>query len=95
MRRKGACAECVFWERVAERDYWQDEGVCRRRAPTAVPSSAIADDGEAKDGHYGLLAAWPRTFAETDWCGEFVCRDDVAGRDKTVPLDKPQAEAPK
>jgi hypothetical protein len=27
-----------------------------------------------------MLAAWPRTFAETDWCGDYSTNSDFHGR---------------
>ena len=32
-----------------------------------------------------MLAAWPRTFAESDWCGEYYDKNDVAGREQPKP----------
>lgn len=88
MRRSqhfGACGQCVFWEarddsaRLAGEGY-QAEGLCRRHPPVAIPSSKVQADGSDADGDVGCLARWPRTFAESDWCGEFSALAEVAGR---------------
>ncbi len=67
------CGECAYWERTRSRDAEQmeDEGLCRRRAPVAIGSADILPDGQGAEGIAGLLAAWPRTFQDADWCGDF------------------------
>jgi hypothetical protein len=65
----------------------QDEGLCRRHAPTAIPSTEISYDGDPLSGEPGLLAAWPRTCEETDWCGDFVVRADLDMGRENLPKD--------
>ena len=84
IRGRSACEHCVYWERLElERPFIeaQDEGLCRRQAPIAIPSRSISDAGEDDGGVQGLIAAWPRTFQE-DWCGEYRCVSDLRGRGK-------------
>ena len=89
IERKAVCGTCVFWQLATSRsdDGYQDEGLCRRRAPSAIPSTSICSDGQDMGGEQGLLTAWPRTFSESDWCGEWKVRGEYAGR------NRPQAEA--
>lgn len=84
IRNKAACGTCAYWQIVTERsrDGYQDEGLCRRRAPVAMPSSDVAYDGTDGGGQQGLAAAWPRTFAESDWCGDWRVLSDLGGRDR-------------
>lgn len=79
--RRGSCYTCMFWQLVIERDFmeFQDEGICRRQAPVAIPSRSVSDAGEDEEGLQGLVTAWPRTFQE-DWCGEYRAAADVRGR---------------
>jgi hypothetical protein len=82
--RRGSCWTCVFWQNVPiDRPFtdFQEEGLCRRRAPTGIPSRSVSDAGEDETGIQGLVTAWPRTFQE-DWCGEYRAACDVRGRDK-------------
>jgi hypothetical protein len=86
IRNKAACGTCAYWQIVAERsrDGYQDEGICRRRAPSAVPSADVCDQGEDAGGGRGLSAAWPRTFAEDDWCGEYRVFTVLGGRERVA-----------
>lgn len=81
---RGNCGGCCFWSVQDVDDHdddYQVEGICRRRAPVAIPSPEVSDDGEDVRGRYGLTAAWPRTFGETDWCGDYQIKDPgIAGR---------------
>jgi hypothetical protein len=77
--RRGNCGSCVYWEKVHQEDEMQAEGICRRRAPIGVPSEYIQDNGKDPSGKYGLTTAWPRTFEEEDWCGEFVLKAFLGG----------------
>ena len=85
IERKATCGTCVFWQLVSNRsdDGYQDEGLCRRRAPSAIPSTGICSDGQDMGGEQGLLTAWPRTFCESDWCGEWKVRGEYAGRNRS------------
>ena len=89
--RKAACGTCVYWQLVTSRsaDGYQDEGLCRRRAPSAIPSTGVCGDGQGVGGEQGLLTAWPRTFSEGDWCGEWKVRGEYAGRSR--PKDEASA----
>lgn len=90
-RPYGACGECAFWDKALslvqrrDEDRMQHEGLCRRGPPMAMPSPLVADDGMlAANGEEGMLVLWPRTFAESDWCGEWRSRDTF-GREKPDP----------
>jgi hypothetical protein len=67
------CFACRYWQQTGkENPDYQNEGICRRNAPIAIGSTAIDGDGdEPTSDKRGLLAAWPRTFGESDWCGEW------------------------
>ena len=82
--RGGACGCCAYWDRVAVRgdEGFQDEGLCRRHPPVAIPSLEVGDNGNDPTGVRGLIAAWPRTFGESDWCGEYHGTFDLAGREQ-------------
>jgi hypothetical protein len=82
--QKASCGCCCYWVKVRDRstEGYQSEGVCRRRAPIAIPSPHVLDDGTDAAGETGLLTAWPRTFDESDWCGEYVCTADLRGIDR-------------
>ena len=70
----GLCETCEFWFFDAKKDEgFQREGVCRRRAPVAIPSELVDGAGDGIEGKQGLTAAWPRTFEE-DFCGDHVLR---------------------
>lgn len=83
----GSCVTCRYWQHVVERsaEGYQDEGLCRRRAPSPVPSRDVDYGATApidKGGDSpGIVVAWPRTFEE-DWCGEWVRSDRIAGQVK-------------
>ena len=48
------CSDCIYWDdRLAPT---QEFGLCRRRAPTVIGSTAYS-------------TVWPTTLAN-DWCGE-------------------------
>lgn len=81
MEDRASCGSCAYWvlEHDKSDDGYQNEGICRRRAPVALPSVDVTSDGTSPGGVYGLLAAWPRTFAE-DWCGDHGTRADYGGR---------------
>ena len=89
-RRHGTCETCAFWERIVDREQegCQSEGLCRRRAPSATPRPDIIYDGRDADGAHGMFAAWPRTFAESDWCGEWTVFSEYGGRPRLK--DEPQ-----
>jgi hypothetical protein len=92
-RRVGSCGTCFYWEPLEEiQPDYQVEGLCRRRAPLATPSSTVQANGESPDGRVGCLARWPRTFAESDWCGEFVVSPDLTGRFRERDADTPTRE---
>ena len=55
MRAIVFCHQCRYWEQLGEM------GLCRRRAPRAVPTFG-GDDDE-------MRARWPETD-HNDWCGE-------------------------
>lgn len=80
--RKAACGTCSYWEKIADRsaDECEDEGLCRRHAPVAIASVSMLYDGTDASGEKGHLVAWPRTFADSDWCGDFALRADLLGR---------------
>lgn len=80
----GTCCDCVFWQIVLNRSIegFQDEGLCRRRAPAAIPCSRLSTDGQDATGEQGMLAAWPRTFGESDWCGDYKVRGEFGGRER-------------
>lgn len=82
--RYGACGTCGYWQLVKSRNEegYEDEGVCRRRSPIGVPSPDLMQDGRDESGVYGMTVAWPRTFAESDWCGEFKIAEDIRGKEK-------------
>ena len=90
-RRHGTCETCAFWEMVVDRreEGYQSEGLCRRSAPTATPRPDIIHDGRDAAGAHGMFAAWPRTFAESDWCGEWTVVTEFGGRRR--PEDDPQS----
>lgn len=82
---KGCCAVCRFWETTANREAegYQNEGICRRRAPIGIPTLLVDESGMARnDTTYGATVGWPKTFEE-DWCGEWECRSDLRGKYKT------------
>ncbi len=78
----GTCFTCVWWQLVVDRspEGYQDEGLCRRHPPVAVASPRISDAGTDAMGAPGFVAAWPRTFSESDWCGDYKTTADIAGR---------------
>ena len=80
----GNCCHCVYWQMVLDRsgEGYQDEGLCRRRAPSAIPCGRLNTDGQDATGEQGMLAAWPRTFGESDWCGDFKVRGEFGGRER-------------
>lgn len=81
--KTGSCLTCCYFELTRERTKWegyQDEGICRRNAPIAIPSTFVTDNGTDPSGEYGILAAWPRVFAEADWCGQYQAEKDFRGR---------------
>lgn len=86
--KKESCCACRFWELVRDRteEGYQDEGLCRRQAPVAIGSPHVRYDGKegGADGgaDVGLLTAWPRTFGDSDWCGEWQVATDLGGRSK-------------
>lgn len=84
IRRRGSCYTCIFWQKLLDRDDWdfQSEGICRRNAPVPIPSRSVSDAGEDEEGFQGLITAWPRTFADSDWCGQYRTASDVRGREK-------------
>lgn len=86
IERRARCAHCVYWDMVADRsiEEYQNEGLCRRRAPVAVASGEVNDVGADESGRAGAIAAWPRTFSESDWCGDYRGEDDVRGRYKEI-----------
>lgn len=81
----GACGTCYFWELQNERtgEGYQNEGVCRKRPPSPIPSDKInfLGENENRDGP-GYFVAWPITFEESDWCGEFVVNPEWGGKPK-------------
>ena len=81
-RKSGTCDPCTFWEQVVDRsdEGYQSEGLCRRRAPSAIPRPDVMHDGSDAGGSQGMFAAWPRTFAESDWCGEWTVISEYGGR---------------
>ena len=89
-RRHGTCETCAFWELVVDRtgEGYQSEGLCRRRAPAATPRPDVTYRGTDAAGAQGMFAAWPRTFAESDWCGEWSVVVERGGRCK--PQDESQ-----
>ncbi|NCY25076.1 MAG: hypothetical protein EBX37_09475 [Alphaproteobacteria bacterium] len=90
-RQTGSCETCTFWEQVVDRTYegYQSEGLCRRRAPAAVPRPDVLHDGRDVDGAQGMFTAWPRTFAESDWCGEWTVVSEYGGRHSLKVVGKP------
>ena len=80
-RKPGTCETCAFWEQVVDRsdEGCQSEGLCRKRAPSATPRPDV-HDGRDAGGAQGMFAAWPRTFAESDWCGEWTVISEFGGR---------------
>lgn len=81
----GHCGGCFYWDIENDRsgDGYQDEGVCRKRSPSPIPSDKINYLGENKNRDSpGYFVAWPITFGESDWCGEFVVDPDLAGKPK-------------
>ena len=80
----GNCCHCVYWQMVLQRSELglQDEGLCRRRAPSAIPCSHLNTDGQDATGEQGLLTAWPRTFGESDWCGDYKAQGKFGGRER-------------
>lgn len=80
----GACGCCAYFEREKPvEDGYQEEGICRRRAPVAIASKIVDRSGESAERIYGHIAAWPRVFGETDWCGDYVVKRDLGGRFET------------
>jgi hypothetical protein len=81
---KENCCTCLYWQMVKNRsaEGFQDEGLCRRNPPVAIPHTKLLSDGAGPDGVEGMLCAWPRTFGESDWCGEWKCHPEYAGRYK-------------
>jgi hypothetical protein len=60
-----SCARCMYW--MSHPD--GKAGICRRRAPVAVP---ILAPTEPRAG-LALTMVWPSTQA-VDWCGEHTAR---------------------
>ena len=89
IEKKATCGTCVYWQLVNSRsdEGYQDEGLCRRRAPAAIPSASVTYDGQDAGGQQALLTAWPHTCGESDWCGEWRVHGEYAGR------NRPQADA--
>lgn len=90
-RRRGTCETCAFWELVVDRtgEGYQNEGLCRRRAPTATPRPDVTYRGTDAAGAQGMFTAWPRTFAESDWCGEWSVVVEFGGRRRPQDEDRP------
>jgi hypothetical protein len=90
-RTRGTCVTCAHWELVVDRagEGCQDEGLCRRRAPVAVPRPDIMYDGRDADGAQGMFTAWPRTFADSDWCGDWTVISEYGGRHSLNDNGKP------
>src|SRR5690348_4774080 len=80
--KEASCLACEFWELILSRheEGFQDEGLCRRNAPMPISSERIGGDGTAQDGTEGWFVAWPRTFAQSDWCGQYVPKTYFGGR---------------
>jgi hypothetical protein len=86
----GTCGACRYWQLVSDKsaDEYQSEGLCRRRAPVALPSKHVDYSDKAESAiekgadDPGLLTAWPRTFEESDWCGDWEHRADLDGQPK-------------
>ena len=79
----GNCCVCNYWELTKRRgeEGYQDEGICRRRAPVGIASPDISSEGKDSVGEYGMFVAWPKTF-ELDFCGDYESKADVRGKEK-------------
>lgn len=86
----GDCQSCAFWQLTADRtaEGYQNEGICRRHPPIAMPSTQIDPLGHTPAGGVGLIVAWPRTFGEEDWCGEYQADKNSGGKESAVVVSR-------
>jgi hypothetical protein len=73
------CANCVYFERIAE-----NHGECRRHAPH--PNSAVYVPKVDQVGKIKTDMHWPKVY-DNNWCGQFGARKKGQA--------KPAEEAPK
>ena len=76
------CEDCKWWDDSEnEVDCDLRYGKCKRHAPCIVLGMAVSRDLDD-----ALLAEFPRTESELDWCGEFEDKKQVSLNDITIDI---------
>jgi len=76
----GKCKDCKWWELDQDmQDNGLQYGRCRRKAPFLLGMIRKYDDYDT-----AVLAEFPRTESECDWCGEFVDKEEKDCKDISI-----------